>query len=288
MERERWLLMYRAALRLDKTSCRGLFSAAAILGVFFWAVLHDRPVCWACRADNWPLGLWRYALPSQSTMSRRLRDPQVRRLLTLVEESWEDDGAAEVKTIDAKPLPVGGHSKDRDVAFGHGMKTMLKGYKFYAIWAPGGLRPIAWRIASMRVSEQAMALEMIPQLTGGGHLLGDSLYDINKIYDAAGAVGHQLLAPRKCPEAGFAKYPQSAYRLRGLAQLGTPAGRELHERRDAIERQFGSLPAFGGGLGPLPAWVRRKQRVQLWVQTKLIINAHRIQKLRQNNPQAVA
>jgi len=67
MERERWLLMYRAALRLDKTSCRGLFSAAAILGVFFWAVLHDRPVCWACRADNWPLGLWRYALPSQST-----------------------------------------------------------------------------------------------------------------------------------------------------------------------------------------------------------------------------
>jgi hypothetical protein len=287
MERERWLQMYRAARRLDKGSCRGVFSAAVIVGVFLWAVLHDRPVCWACRLSNWPPGLWRYALPSQSTMSRRLRDPQVRRLLTLVEQSLESDATATVKTIDAKPLPVGGHSKDRDAGWGRGVRGPAKGYKLYAVWSDG-LRPIAWRIAPMYVSEQAMALEMIPQLDGAGYLLGDSVYDINKLYEAAGAVDHQLLARRKRPTAGLGKYRHSSYRLRGLELLQTAAGRRLYARRETIERQFGGLTNFGGGLAPLPAWVRRRRRVELWIQAKLIINGYRLKNLPTKQPPAVA
>jgi hypothetical protein len=30
------------------------YSDAYIVEVYLWAVLHDRPICWACRAENWP------------------------------------------------------------------------------------------------------------------------------------------------------------------------------------------------------------------------------------------
>jgi hypothetical protein len=282
MERERWLQMYRAARKLDKASCRGVFSAAVIVGVFLWAVLHDRPVCWACRSENWPPELWRYRLPSQSTPSRRLRDPQVQALLTALERSQPDDAEANVKTIDAKPLPIGGHSRDGDAGWGP-----AKGYKFYAVWSEGR-RPIAWRVAPMYVSEQATAQQMIPHLAGTGYLLGDSVYDINKLYDAAGSVGHQLSARRKRPQAGLGKYRHSPYRLRGLRFLETDEGRDLYTRREAIERHFGGLTNCSGGLSPLPAWVRRKRRVLLWVQAKLIINAYRLQKLHPPTPPAIA
>ena len=288
MERERWLLMYRAAVRLDKASCRGIFSAAAILGVLFWSVLHDRPVRWACRAENWPPGLWRGNLPSQATMSRRLRDPRVRRLLDSVERSFEAETTAQVKIIDAKPLPVGGHSRDVDVGWGRGVRGPAKGYKFYAVRSVGGLRPITWRSAPMYVSEQAMALEMIAELDGAGTLPGDSLYDVNKLYEAAAAAGHQLLARRKRPNAGLGHCRHSPHRLRGLALLETASGRACYAQREQIERHFGGLTNFGGGLSPLPAWVRRKQRVKLWVQTKLVLNACRLQNLRQKQTQAIA
>lgn len=216
-----------------------------------------------------------------------VRDPRVQALLTALEQALAGDAAANVKTIDAKPLPIGGHSRDRDAGWGRSVRGMAQCYKLYAVWA-AGVRPITWRLAAMYVSEQGMALEMIPELIGSGYLLGDSLYEINKLYDAAAAVGHQLLAPRKRPAAGFGTKYQSPHRFRGLELLSTADGRELHDRRDQIERQFGGLTCSRGGLSPLPAWVRRRHRVQLWVQAKLIINAYRLQNLRKTSPPAIA
>jgi hypothetical protein len=46
--------------------------------------------------------------------------------------------------------------------------------------------------------------------------------------------------------------------------------------RGRIERSFGNAVCFAGGLGPLPAWVRRMHRVFLWVMAKLVINGVRI------------
>ena len=40
-------------------------------------------------------------------------------------------------------------------------------------------------------------------------------------------------------------------------------------------RNFGNLTNFGGGLSPLPAWVRRLHRVERWVRAKLIVSALR-------------
>ncbi len=45
----------------------------------------------------------------------------------------------------------------------------------------------------------------------------------------------------------------------------------LLEARKTIERFFGQLGNVGFGLGPLPNWVRRLHRVQLWVHAKLIL-----------------
>jgi hypothetical protein len=47
-------------------------------------------------------------------------------------------------------------------------------------------------------------------------------------------------------------------------------------QRRAIERYFGHATIFGGGLAPLPAWVRRHHRVKRWLWAKLLINAVRI------------
>ncbi len=68
-----------------------------------------------------------------------------------------------------------------------------QGYKLYAIW---GTRPVpeVYRVYPMNVSESKVSEEMIPQLTGGGYLLGDGEYDASPVFDAAGAAGYQLLA----------------------------------------------------------------------------------------------
>ena len=67
-------------------------------------------------------------------------------------------------------------------------------------------------------------------------------------------------------------------RLRCIARLATPFGRDVSRCRVGIETAFGNATAFAGGLGPLPAWVRRLGRVELWVWAKLAINAVRIRR----------
>jgi hypothetical protein len=49
----------------------------------------------------------------------------------------------------------------------------------------------------------------------------------------------------------------------------------MHQRYDT-DRFFGHLTSFGGGLSPLPNWVRTYPRVRLWVQAKIILNMIRI------------
>jgi hypothetical protein len=60
--------------------------------------------------------------------------------------------------------------------------------------------------------------------------------------------------------------------------MGRPFGKGLYKARIGIEAAFGNATAFGGGLGPLPAWVRGLPRVRTWVWAKLLINAARILK----------
>jgi Transposase DDE domain len=277
MECELWKLLYAIVARLGRKVGSWKFSAADILLVYFWAAIHDRPMYWAVDKRNWPNELCPVRLPSQSTLSRRMRRSEVQQLMTEVENTWlavVNVAGMWIKTIDGKPLAVSGVTKDADAGYGRGAGGMQKGYKFYAVWASGPL-PIAWELAPMNKSEKTVAGELIPTLPGGGYLLGDSEYDSNKLHELTHAAEHQLVTPKRQKHRGVGHRPQSTYRLRSIELMNTDFGKNLFRFRRQIERNFGNLTSFGGGLTCLPAWVRRFHRVRNWVHAKLLINAAR-------------
>jgi hypothetical protein len=148
--------------------------------------------------------------------------------------------------------------------------------------------PPAWGLAPMNTSEKHMASLLIPSLPGGGYLLADRQYDANHLYDLAAEEGFQLVAKKTSSrgKGGLGHRRHSPHRLRSIELLQTPFGRALYKSRNAIECRFGTLVSTGGGLSPLPAWVRRFTRVRSWVQAKIILAGIRWLVLRQ--PQKLA
>lgn len=284
MELVRWLELYRLSVNLGKMFPGGArYSSAAIVAVFLWAAIHDRPVSWACEREHWPDDLdFAQQLPSQSAMSRRLRSKAVKELLDAMEQALRESGREHwMKSIDSKPLVVGSYSKDQDAKWGKATKHgFAKGYKLHAVW---GGRPVpeAWRLEAMNVHDSTAATQLLPLLSGSGYLLGDGQYDSNRLYDLAGTNGHQLVAPRRQTAKGLGHQRHSPYRLRSIDLQQTSFGKKLTRQRSDIERSFGGLTCFGGGLSPLPSWVRTKHRVQLWVQAKLLVNGVRVLRKRE-------
>jgi hypothetical protein len=282
MEGRIFALLYSLVTTIGNTHSRKgkRFSDSAIVLIHLWAALWDRPISWACRTENWPVSLpWR-GLPTPSTMSRRLRTIGV---LTLLEQARSalrqrfPDGI--FKWIDGKPLPVGFYSKDRDARWGHAAGTEARGYKIHAIIDSHGAVD-HWTLGGMNRRESALAPDILNRLEGGGYVVGDNAYDSNRLYDLAGRRNYQLVAPSRPSASGLGKIRHSPQRLRGLSLLKSPVaggafGQGLLDSRDGIERRFGQWGNFGGGLSPLPNWVRGPRRVALWVQAKLLICAAR-------------
>jgi len=107
-----------------------------------------------------------------------------------------------------------------------------------------------------------------------GYLLADVQYDVSYLYEAAADAGFQLIAQRtKGRRLGHRR--QHPARLRSIDLLKTDFGRELYNQRRVIESRFGTLTSLGGGLGPLPTWVRHFNRVRNWVQAKILTVAVR-------------
>lgn len=275
MERELWESLCRLAGMLYNRQGHSYYGDDLILAVYWWAVVHDRPVFWACQQDHWPADLASQRLPSQPTVSRRLRSPSVELLMHSVEQTLVTlSGAAGywIRMIDGKPLTVGGPSKDADARWGRASGGLQKGYKLHAVWGAGPL-PIAWTLAPLNVSERRVALQLVNDLPGEGYLLGDRQYDSAPLYEAAAAAGYQLIAPPQRSGRALGHRRQSEHRLRALELMDRPFGRALYRGRIQIEHCFAKLTSFVGGLGPLPFWVRRFHRVRLWVQAKLLLNA---------------
>jgi hypothetical protein len=167
--------LYVLARRLGNPWGGWRYSAAEVLGIYFWAVVHDRPTNWAVDPNEWPDDLRPEWLPSQSSMSRRLRKPETVELMTAVEQHLVALlvlGRYLVHIVDGKALAVSAVSKDSDTGYGRGAGAHQKGYKLHAIWS-GGPIPAAWALAPMNASEKTMARHLIPTLVGGGYLLGD-------------------------------------------------------------------------------------------------------------------
>lgn len=285
MERERWAELSRAVGEVAagwQESRRYTHCTALVVRVHLWSALHDRPTSWACEAANWDHRTRPPVLPDQSTMSRRMRTKNFTRFMDGVgARPAGPPSVALLKRVDGKPLAVAAHSTDRDAAWGRGAGQKANGYKLHAVWADRPM-PGQWALTPLDVCEKRMARRMVKRLTGGGYLLADAYFDASDLHDRAAHVGHQLVAPRRQPGAGLGHCYQSPGRLRCIAinepplGIGGGFGRSLRHGRARIERDFGNLTSFGGGLAGLPAWARRIWRVRAWVHAKLLINAARI------------
>lgn len=267
------------ALGRRRPSGRHEYTDAGVLEVYLWAALHDRPVGWACDPGHWPPGARRGPMPDPSTVSRRMREPRMFALVERLRRALAPrEHASLLAAIDGKALPVGAHSHDRQARCGRAPCGMARGYKLHAVVDTRG-RVLAWRLTPMSGDERAMARRMLRDLSHQGYLVADANYDANGLFDAAHAVGAQLVTPRRGgPGRGLGHRPQSAARLRCRDLLETDRtgfGGGLRRARWLIERFFGTLTSAAGGLACLPAWVRTWRRVRNWVGAKLVIYAAR-------------
>jgi len=280
MERELWKVVYT---RLKRTARRFRQKYVhhqpwRIAAVLLWAAVHDRPVSWACDKRNWSATRRQPgAIPSAAAASRRAKRTAFHLFLNAAAADLRGAGPpAWTMVVDGKPLPVGRCSKDRDAKPG----PLGKGYKLHAVWGDRPL-PEAWAVTAAREYEGAAAERLLTQVRGRGVLLADGNYEAGRVYDAAAASGYQLLAPPDRRDTGRGHRYQSPHRLSALRWFADGLGRALLRGRGSIERMFGNAGSFGGGLGPLPSWVRRLGRVERWVWCKLVINAARILHRRQ-------
>lgn len=279
MEHQLW----KAIVTILATLCKKVkpasfqFSDADIIQVWYWAVLHDRPVSWACQSRNWLPQLRKKPLPSNTTMSRRLRSRSVVALQKLLETQViaPRDGANYYWMIDGKPMTISGCSGDRQAGYGRAAGCKAKGYKLHVIRGMDGSLA-AWRVAPMHKDERVMAERMLKVASVQGYVLSDGHYDSNKLHAICDQRGNlQLVAPRRAGK-GLGHRQQTAGRLRSKAILEDPFpefGQGLLEKRDDIERAFGNLTNWGGGLACLPAWIRGHRRVHRYVQAKLVLNS---------------
>lgn len=281
MEHQLWKAIVTLLKDLDKSRVRrrGDFADWWIVAVYYWSVLHDRPVSWAVQRNNWPIVLRRRPLPSNTTMSRRLQSKRVRKLLKALEERVvrRTEGGSLVWLIDGKPLTISGVSKDRQSGYGRAARSKAKGYKLHVL--QGADKSLAdWRLAPMNVDERKMAKRMLKQAEIHGYVVADANYDSNELHATCDERGNlQLVAPRRYgPGRGHGHRKQTPGRLRSKEILENPSpkfGKGLLKQRGDIERYFGNLTNWGGGLTHLPPWARRYRRVHRWVQAKLIIYA---------------
>ena len=273
MEDQLWKELYRRVRRIGKSKgvVRGRYSNVLIVAVYFWAVVHDRPNNWACVKENWRGRGPRGQLPSASTLSRRMRTKAVLELIRAIEEELiRLNQPSLCRMIDAKPLPVSAHSEDPDVGYGRASSAMARGYKFHGVFDESqGF--VNWSIQPMNVNETPVAAELISKLTDEGYLVGDNAYDRNRLYDLAGQRGIQLIAPRRKNVKPLRLYCNSRYRIKAVEMQTRPFAKDLVFYRRTIETAFAQLTTLSFGLGPLPSWVRTKQRVKNWVQAKLIL-----------------
>jgi hypothetical protein len=263
-----------------------VYTDRQILAVYLWAALHDRPVSWACRRENWPMQAWRRSLPDQSTMSRRTRTRALRELLlALLVALQRTLSHGEVLVVDGKPLELSEHTRDPDARTGRGAGRFAKGYKVHVIFDAASQAVCTYRVTPLNEGETTVAARMLRHtrtpFRRGCLLLGDKLFDSNPLHAAAHRRGVQLIAPRQKPgtgiSAGVRHHPNRLESIR----MTEGADRQLWKRvfkpqRGSIERFFGTMTCAAAGLPVLPPWVRRLHRVQVWVGAKLVINAARI------------
>ena len=285
MEAKLWRVMYHAvtAVAHARRRRRERFDDRAVALTWLWAVLHERPACWACDPRNWPASEADRPRPSPATLSRRLRTVGVLQLLERVGARLSDLLAPApplVKAGDSKPLYVGASSKDADARRGRvAAGQFARGYRLHALTHGRAVRH--WTLAPMNAHDASVAPALLAGLEGGGgYVVLDNAYDANALHALAAARGHQLVAPARAANRGVRDTRHNGPpRLRSLDLMHCPLrrcaapgdfGRALYACRAWAESCSGELTMMG--LHYLPAWVRGPRRVALWVSGKILFH----------------
>jgi hypothetical protein len=275
MDQQQWAVLRDVAGSVTRSFGklpRAVFSDQLIVLLFFWAVLHDRPMTWSLKRCHYNRMFRPRKLPSISQLNRRIASDRFQHILQRIHERLVGDVRFKGLIIDGKPLCVSPVSGDRDARVGHISGGFGKGYKLHAVTSSDGKIPV-FCVLSLNVHEMAVARHMLtclPDLTGV-LVMADGNYDSHVLHKDVSVRGAWLITnPR-----GNAEHPVT------LRQMG-PARRLLlklwkkspelmqamYHHRDAVERRFGNLSNL---LGPLPNFVRGLARVRRWAGAKICL-----------------
>lgn len=273
MNSQEWKTIYQTIRSANRAVPRGRkrcrFSDVLIAAMYVWTVLHDRPLCWAIERTSFNCIFRPRRRPSYSQFKRRVRTERFEQLLAAINAGLAGrDIPTPVMYVDGKALPVGPDSKDRDARAGRSGGGFRRGYKVHALVTQDG-RFVDVTVTGLNACEKREAHAMLKRTKLGAIVLGDGNYDDKKLY-AATLAKHALFFAKPRIGAGLGHRRQPPARQLSL-QLCVNGEPPLYHMRRNVERYFGQLTCFGGGLAPLPAWVRRLPRVRRWVTAKLII-----------------
>lgn len=279
MEYDSWKVIRDAIRSADRSVARvgrrPTFSDRLIVKMLFWCVAHDRPRCFAARRENFSSLFRPRRLPSYSQFCRRLRSPRVLAMIDHIHTRLATSpGPVGVAYIDGKALPISETSKDPDARSGRGQGKFSRGYKIHTVGMEDG-RIRLFTIRPMNEAEPRIAREVLfPQLPPGLLVIGDGNYDSKFLYAIAKQRGSKFFAPPK-------QAPQQRRSWRNTTDARREAvefwerhpeqAKKLYLLRTEIERIFSRLTCYGGGLAPLPSWVRRLHRVVQWVTIKIAL-----------------
>jgi hypothetical protein len=209
-------------------------------------------------------------LPSVSQFCRRIQSPRCQQILQFLHDRLAGrDHITPLSFVDGRALLVARHTKDPDATMGWGRGRFERGYKLHA-WATQDWRIPLWSVTPLNVDERTVARRLLQQQPCDGLVLADALYDSGPLYEAFAARGAQWLTPMAKKNAGRGHRKPYPARVAAVNAWKGIAG-YVHQERNTIERIFGAQSTLGGGLGPLPGWVRRLDRVRRWVGAKLIL-----------------
>jgi hypothetical protein len=295
----------RATRGVKSSVLRPRFADSLIVAMYLWTVWHDRPLCWAADRSHYGSLFRPRKLPSVSQFTRRVKTDSVLLILQAVHEDLACTHLSlPVAYLDGKPLTVSPVSKDRDAKRGRISGGFAKGYKLHAYVSEDG-RIALWSVMPLNVAEQTVAMALMTHAAENTpHLLApltmaDSNYDSAQLHKLLASVNSdlELLTPLKGQKRvkGGVHHPvtlrqMSPERRKLVAMWKADAGlcRHVLRDRDDIERTFGILTCTGGGLGPLPAWVRTLERVRRWVGGKIALHHARLQVRQRQAERAVA
>lgn len=269
MEGRLWTIVLSLLPPAAKELGRYMYDTRTILMVGLWAILHDRPACWACDAKNWSGCRHPKKLPDPSTVSRRWRAERLQAEANEVQRralaQLSDPGS--YAAMDGRSLPVARHSKDPEARSGRGTGGMAKGYKLHAVVNTEGAFS-AFVVESLNVGEAKVARTLLRRLPAKvKRLVADTNYDSMPLRRAAQRVGCRLYTPLRNGRVGRRRQPERVHMWRLLRRR---VGQRLLKWRNHVDRCFGQLSNFSCGYKGLPNWCRGLARVRRWLWGKVL------------------